>query len=249
MLISTYVFMRYDLPCPEYTSADEYRAASIREKIPKINEGAEGIIYKVSDEVVAKTFKEEPDYYDIVKRRIAQKNALIAGVPAPFSFGYAEYEGKIVTLMELINAKSLLQIFSAEEDCDEYTVRYAQFVRQLHEIRGEMMFIDFDSFSTGKAAYDLGTVYRALLCDAKEEDTGYNAFLKLPVDKCRKIWDVFFREYYKDEKDETVREKVAVERLIGTVLTLARLIRIQAGPELISKWAAELEKLSKEPSP
>ena len=279
---------------------------------PKINEGAEGIIYKVSDEVVAKTFKEEPDYYDIVKRRIAQKNALIAGVPAPFSFGYAEYEGKIVTLMELINAKSLLQIFSAEEDSDEYIVRYAQFVRQLHEIRDEeklkyferdllgreilgkadrcdavlkeecrgrarkiieavdepeclvhgdihpnnimvsgdeMMFIDFDSFSTGKAAYDLGTVYRALLCDVKEEDTGYNAFLKLPVDKCRKIWDVFFREYYKDEKDETVREKVAVERLIGTVLTLARLIRIQAGPELISKWAAESEKLSKEPSP
>ena len=89
----------------------------------KINEGADGIIYRVSDEVIAKTFKDEPNYFDIVRRRLALKNALICGVPAPFTFGYAEYEGKIVTLMELINAKPLLQILASEEDCDGYIIR------------------------------------------------------------------------------------------------------------------------------
>ncbi len=95
-------------------------------------------------------FKEEPDYYDLVKRRIAQKNALIAGVPAPFSFGYAEYDGRIVILMELLNAKSLLQIFSSEEDCDEYIVRYAKFVKQLHEIRDEEKLKYFERNLLGK---------------------------------------------------------------------------------------------------
>ena len=110
----------------------------------KINEGADGIIYRVSDEVVAKTFKNEPDYYDIVKRRIAQKNALIAGVPAPFSFGYAEYNGQIATLMELIHSRSLRQIIAAEEDIDDYILRYARFIRQLHEIRDEDKLTNFD---------------------------------------------------------------------------------------------------------
>ena len=270
----------------------------------KINEGADGIIYRVSDEVVAKTFKDDPDYYDIVRRRIAQKNALIAGVPAPFSFGYAEYDGGIVTLMELINAKSLLQMICSEENNDEYIIRYAQFVRQLHEIRDEerlrffdrnllgeeilgkadkcdsvlreeyrgrarelieavdepeclvhgdihpknimvsgdeMLFIDFDSFSTGKAIYDLGTIYRALLCYEDRRVSSYNSFLKLPADVCRKIWELFISVYYEGEPEEVVRKKVAQAMLIGTVMTLARLIRTEAAPALISEWASELE--------
>ena len=78
----------------------------------KISEGANGIIYRVTDEVVAKTFKNEPNYYDIARQRIAMKNALIAGVPAPISFGYAEYDGRIVTLMELIDSRSLFQVIA-----------------------------------------------------------------------------------------------------------------------------------------
>ena len=270
----------------------------------KINEGADGIIYRVSDEVIAKTFKDEPNYFDIVRRRLALKNALICGVPAPFTFGYAEYEGKIVTLMELINAKPLLQILASEEDCDGYIIRYAQFIRQLHEIRDEerlrffdrnllgeeilgkadkcdivlreeyrgrarelieavdepeclvhgdihpknimvsgdeMLFIDFDSFSTGKGIYDLGTIYRALLCYEDRRVSGFNSFLKLPADVCRKTWELFISTYYEGEPEEFVRKKVAQAVLIGTVITLARFIRTEAAPALISEWASELE--------
>ena len=271
----------------------------------KINEGANGIIYRLSDEVVAKTFKNEPDYYDIVKRRIAQKNALIAGVPAPFSFGYAEYNGQIVTLMELIHSRSLLQVFAAEEDIDDYILRYARFIRQLHEIRDEdklknfdrnllgeeilekadrcdpflkekyrgrarkiveaidepeclvhgdihpnnlmaskeeMLFIDFDSFSTGKAIYDLGTLYRTLLYNGSEDGLDLNLFLKIPMSKCRKIWGMFFEEYYKDEQDEVIMEKAAEAKLIATVFALASIIKYKAAPDVISKWAAVLEE-------
>ena len=38
MLMSTYVFMRFDLPCPEYTSGEEYKAAAAREKIPTVSD-------------------------------------------------------------------------------------------------------------------------------------------------------------------------------------------------------------------
>lgn len=275
----------------------------------KINEGADGIIYRLSDELVAKTFKNEPDYYDIVKRRIAQKNALIAGVPAPFSFGYAEYDGQIATLMELIHSRSLLQVIATEEDIDDYILRYARFVRQLHEIRDEeklgnfdrnllgeeilgkadrcdpflkekyrgiarkiveaidepeclvhgdihpnnimvsgdeMLFIDFDSFSTGKGIYDLGTLYRTLLYNGSEDGLDLNLFLKIPMSKCRKIWGMFFEEYYKDEQDETVWEKASEAKLIATVFALASIIKYKAAPDVISKWAAVLEEVLEE---
>jgi uncharacterized protein (TIGR02172 family) len=275
----------------------------------KINEGADGIIYRLSDEIVAKTFKNEPDYYDIVKRRIAQKNALIAGVPAPFSFGYAEYNGQIATLMELIHSRSLRQIFAAEEDIDDYILRYARFVRQLHEIRDEeklknfdrnllgeeilekadrcdpflkekyrgrarkiveaidepeclvhgdihpnnimagkeeMLFIDFDSFSTGKAIYDLGTLYRTLLYNGSEDGQDLNFFLKIPMSKCRKIWGMFFEEYYKDEQDGIFWEKAAEAKLIASLFALASVIKYKAAPDVISKWAAVLEEVLEE---
>lgn len=273
----------------------------------KINEGANGVIYRVSDEVVAKTFKQEPDYYDLVSRRIAQKNALVCGVPAPLSFGYAVYENRIVTLMELINSRSLMQIIASGEESDEYIIRYAQFVKELHEIRDEqklsrfsrdllgqeilakanrcdrvlpeeyrgrarkiieavdepeclvhgdiqpnnvmisgdeMLFIDFDNFSTGKAVYDLGALYRTLLCNENRGVSDLNSFLKLPFDECRRIWNIFTGEYYKDEEDETSRKKIAQAELIGTVLALAKYIKNGAGPELISRWVSELERLS-----
>ena len=271
----------------------------------KINEGANGVIYRVNDEVVAKTFKQEPDYYDLVSRRIAQKNALICGVPAPLSFGYAVYEGKIVTLMELINSRSVMQIIASEEDSDEYILRYARFVKELHEIQDEvklnrfprnllgqeilskadrcdlvlpeefrgraraiieaidepeclvhgdiqpnnvmisgdeMLFIDFDNFSTGKAVYDLGALYRTLLCNENRGISDTNAFLKISFEKCQRIWDLFTGEYYKDEQEEVMRQKTAQARLIGNVLALAKHIKSGTSQECISWWASKLEQ-------
>ena len=274
-------------------------------KCEKVNEGANGVIYRVNDEVVAKTFKSDPDYYDLVRHRIAQKNALISGVPAPFSFGYAMYDGKIVTLMELIRSKSLLQVITSEEDSDGYIIRYAQFIKQLHEIQeenklkyftrnlfgeeilskadrcdgvlpesykgrarrlieevegpeclvhgdihpknimvcgDEMMFIDFDSFSTGKAVYDIGALYRSLVCNENKGITDRNTFLDLSFEECLRIWDIFIGEYYKDDREEDAQRKVTYAKLIGTVLALAKMIKNHLSPEIISGWTDELEK-------
>lgn len=275
-------------------------------KCEKINEGANGVIYRVSDEMVAKTFKEEPDYYDIVRRRIALKNAFVCGVPAPFSFGYAVYDGRIVMLMELINSKSLLQIIYSDKDYDEYTIRYAHLVKMPHEIQDEeilskfmrdlfgkellekadrcdrvlpekyrgrarkiieeadgpeclvhgdihpknimitgdeMLFIDFDSFTTGKAVYDLGALYRTFFCNENRGVTDFNAFLKLTFDECQRIWDIFVGEYFKDEQAKIKERRLKEAELIGTVLSLAKFIKKEYSSEFISKWAEELMRI------
>ena len=275
-------------------------------KCEKVNEGANGIIYRVSDDIVAKTFKEEPDYYDIVKQRIALKNAFVCGVPAPLSFGYAVYNDRIVMLMELINSKSLLQIIRSGQDYDDYIIRYAQLIKMPHEIQDEqtlkkfmrdlfgreilgkadrcdsvlpeeyrgrarkiieevdlpeclvhgdihpknimisgdeMLFIDFDSFSTGKAVYDLGALYRTFFCNENRGVTDFNAFLKISFDECQKIWDIFIGEYYKDEKEEITLRRLAEAKLIGTVLALAKFIKTERSADFISKWSAELMRI------
>jgi uncharacterized protein (TIGR02172 family) len=273
----------------------------------KISEGANGAIYRVSDEVAAKTFKNEPDYYDLVRQRISMRNALVCGVPAPLSLGYAVCGGKIVILMELIRFHSLMKVFASEEDCDEYVIRYAQFIKQLHEIRDEkrlsafmrdlpgqellskadrcdrvlpetyrgraraileaadgpeclvhgdiqpnnilisedeMLFIDFDSFSTGRAVYDLGSLYRTLLCNENRGVSNVNSFLSLSFGKCQRIWDLFTDEYYRGEQEAVRQKSIAQAELIGTVLALAKLIKSGDDPSLISRWAGELERLT-----
>jgi uncharacterized protein (TIGR02172 family) len=272
----------------------------------KLNEGANGVIYKVSDEIVAKTFKNDPNYFDIVRQRLMLRNALICGVPAPISFGYALYNDQIVTLMEMIHSQSLIQIFASSNDIDKYVIAYAQFVKQLHEIRDEkkltkfmrdligqeileksdrcdrvlpdeykgrarkffetmdepeclvhgdiqpnnimfsneeMLFIDFDSFSTGKSIYDLGGLYRTLLCNENLGVSNLNAFLKIPFDQCRRIWEMFVDEYYKDLDDQTKAKKIAQAEMFGTVLTLAKHIKNKADDELINRWVSRLENL------
>ena len=105
-----------------------------------------------------------------------------------------------------------------------------------------MLFIDFDSFSTGKSVYDLGSLYRALLCNENKGITDINGFFNISFDECQRIWDVFISEYLKDEQEEKAQEKVMEAKLIGTVLTLAKLIKNSASPELISRWGNELER-------
>lgn len=266
-----------------------------------IGRGKNGTVLKVSDEVVAKTFIQEPDFDDIVRERLSQKNAFISGIPAPISFGYAEYDGKIVTLMELINSESLLNKLSADKLPEEYVVRYAQLIKELHEIRsksklklfsknyfgkdilakadridqilpekyrgrarriietsdepecfvhgdiqpgnimlsgGEMLFLDFDTFSTGKAIYDLGALYRSLFADYY---TGVESYLKLSDERLREIWEIFIREYLKDEPEDSVRRKKAAIRIIGFVLMLAKNIKRKESSEIIESQSELLK--------
>ena len=198
-----------------------------------------------------------------------------------------------------------MQVITSEKDSDEYLIRYAQFVKQLHQIRDEkklrlfmrnmfgeeilgkadrcdrvlqenykgrarelieamvepeclvhgdihpknvmisgdeMMFIDFDSFSTGKSVYDLGALYRALLCNENKGITDHNCFLDISFDECQRIWDIFIGEYFKDEQEETAKKKVNIAKLIGTILALAKIIKNNERPELISGWGNELER-------
>jgi hypothetical protein len=72
--------------------------------------------------------------------------------------------------------------------------------------------------------------------------TDFNSFLKIPFEQCRRIWDMFVSEYYKDEPEEVRQEKAALASLIGTVLALAKYIKKGSDPERITWWACELEE-------
>ena len=106
----------------------------------------------------------------------------------------------------------------------------------------EMLFIDFDSFSTGKSVYDLGSLYRSLLCNENKGIAEINFFFNISFDECRRIWNIFIGEYLKDEKEEMAQKKIMEAKLIGTVLSLAKFIKNSEGPELISGWRDELER-------
>lgn len=269
-----------------------------------IGEGQNGIIYRVTDDTVAKVYKGEPNYNQIIRGRLAMKNALICGIPVPISLGYAECDGKIATLMELIQAESLMKIISREENPDEYIIRYAKMIKDLHgfqdnnnhltnyiqnqleeEIldkagridkylpekykgsvqkiieaidepaclvhgdiqpnnimvsKDEMLFIDFDSFSSGRAVYDLGGLYRTLFGSIIDNDREYSHFLNCPISFCKRIWDVFIDEYYRDAKAEIRQKNILIAKMIGIVLRFAKLIKNEAASEILREQADEL---------
>lgn len=270
-----------------------------------ISEGATGIIYRISDEVVGKLYKGEPDYKQIFKTQKTMRNLLVCGVPAPFSLGYAEYDGKIVSLMELIDSKSLLQILKTETDRDKYFIEYVKLVKSLHAIHDEeklkffdknsfgneileksdrvdrilpvkykgrarkiieniseqeclvhgdihpnnfmmnkdgLLFIDLDSFSTGKAIQDLGELYRTLFLSEYKENSEFNSFLKIPMDISAKIWNGFFSEYYKDKPEAEKQKKLLEAAIIGRVLYLAKSIKLGISSEKIDMEVLEFEK-------
>ena len=89
--------------------------------------------------------------------------------------------------------------------------------------------------------YDLGALYRTLFYDKNKDAAVYNSFLGLSFDKCRRIWDLFVGEHYKDEPEETLERRIKEAELIGTVLAMAKHIKTGADPEVISGWAADLE--------
>ena len=67
---------------------------------------------------------------------------------------------------------------------------------------------------------------------------------ELVLEECRRIWDMFTEEYYRDVQEEIRQKKTAQAELIGTVLALAKFIKNGAGPGLIAPWVSELERLA-----
>ncbi len=269
---------------------------------PIIGGGKNGTIYKVSDEVVAKTFGKKSPYDDIIRERQSQKSAFIAGIPAPISFGFADYNGAIATLMEILESQSLLNIFASGENLEEWILRYARFIKDLHAIqdtrlrqfrpnyfvnevlqktdridpylpeayrgkarsilmavdepeclihgdiqpgnilmsRGEMMFIDFDTFSIGKSVYDLGALFRTFLSDMSVIEIGEEPYLHLPYERYSQILDIFIGEYYKGVPEQTVRKKLAEIKVIAYVLMLAKNVKIGESAEKIQIQISKL---------
>ena len=106
--------------------------------------------------------------------------------------------------------------------------------------KDEMLFIDFDSFSSGRAVYDLGGLYRTLFGSIIDNDREYSHFLNCPISFCKRIWDVFIDEYYRDAKAEIRQKNILIAKMIGIVLRFAKLIKNEAASEILREQADEL---------
>jgi len=98
----------------------------------KIAEGANGRIFSVNSEQIAKVFKRHVNFDDIQRERVIMRNALVAGIPCPISFGYADVEGNIALVMEMIHSDAMIDLYRRGECDDDMMKRYVELLYTLH---------------------------------------------------------------------------------------------------------------------
>ena len=106
-----------------------------------IGRGANGIVYKISDDTIVKVFfRANADIDKILNERLLAKKALVAGVPTAISFGLTEADGKPALIFELIDAKSLSKLFGEDRgNIDKYVADYVALVKKIHSIDPERL--------------------------------------------------------------------------------------------------------------
>lgn len=119
-----------------------------------IGEGAQSVIYKLNDDMIVKVFRKTPDYDDVIRERIANKYALMAGIAAPFSLGFAWTDGKLSILMERINSDNLLEkLVTDSGNYDIYMDGYVALIKRLHSVRSRNILNLFPQDEYGRGLF------------------------------------------------------------------------------------------------
>ncbi|MBR4194624.1 MAG: ATP-binding protein [Oscillospiraceae bacterium] len=100
----------------------------------EIGHGANGSVYRWSDEIAVKVYRDGCDPEDIRHEREMAKLALVLGIPTAISYDVVRVGEQYGTVFELLNARSFSSIIAKEPDKLDWCVReFAGLLRQIHD--------------------------------------------------------------------------------------------------------------------
>lgn len=98
-----------------------------------IGEGAKGIVYRYSDELIVKVYKHSESIDEINREHELARKAFILGIPTALSFSVCKVGDKFATVFELLDATSVTQeIANNKSSLDKWAKISADLLKQIH---------------------------------------------------------------------------------------------------------------------
>lgn len=98
-----------------------------------LGEGSNGVVYRYSDEIVIKVYRNSDALDDIHRERELARKALILGIPTAIPFDVVKVGDKYASVFELLKAKSFSKLIKAEpENTDKYVTMFMDLLKQIH---------------------------------------------------------------------------------------------------------------------
>lgn len=117
---------------PKENVRSDLRTISI-EGCDKIGEGAFGTVYKLWDNFVVKTFRDDIPFEYVDQERALSRFSLIHDVPTAIPFDVVNVDGCLGIVYEMLNTDSLGSILmNSPENREDYINLYADLMRKLH---------------------------------------------------------------------------------------------------------------------
>ena len=102
------------------------------EGCPVIGEGAQGVLYRLNDEIVCKVFRNPDSLDQISHERELAKSAFVAGLPTAISFDVVRVGDSYGSVFELLDAKTVSELLaSGEWDVERAATEMAELLKQL----------------------------------------------------------------------------------------------------------------------
>lgn len=110
--------------------------------LAKLGRGTSGIVYRLDKENILKVYRENWTLEDVQKEREKSQDAFLKGLSTAISYDVVKCGESFGIVYEMIDAKTLEQtILDDPENMEEYSRRFAEFVKEQHRIE-----IDAPSF-------------------------------------------------------------------------------------------------------
>ncbi len=98
-----------------------------------LGRGGNGTVYRLDDETIVKVYSTEHSLEVIDRERAYAKAAFVAGIPTAIAFDTVKVGDSYGVIFEAMNSDTLGHAIENEpERRDEYIMKYAQLVKQLH---------------------------------------------------------------------------------------------------------------------
>lgn len=112
----------------------QYRELSV-DGCEMIGEGANGKVYRLSEDAIVKVYNESASLTDIRRERDLAEKSFVEGIPTCLTFDVVKVGKRYGVVFELLAAKVLSDVIrSNTEHFDEYAAKYVELYKTFHSI-------------------------------------------------------------------------------------------------------------------